>query len=106
MFRVVIQQSELDSVWSSHPTATVLQVWGEQVRQKMVLGSGKKLAVSPVWNQWQTTTPFSSPDTTRFLSTGDQCTAATGDCVYIKKNNNVVTFGWFIYLKHIFEVFF
>ncbi|MEQ2200938.1 hypothetical protein XENOCAPTIV_005146 [Xenoophorus captivus] len=44
----------------------------------MVLGSGKKLAVSPVWNQWQTTTPFSSPETTRFLSAGDQCTAETG----------------------------
>ncbi|TNN69119.1 39S ribosomal protein L22, mitochondrial [Liparis tanakae] len=49
--------------------------------QKMVRGSGKKLAVSPVWYQWQTTTPFSSPDTTRFLSTGDQCTAETEFCV-------------------------
>lgn len=46
----------------------------------MVLGSGKKLAASPVWNQWHTTTPFSSPDTTRSLSTGDQCSAETGFC--------------------------
>jgi len=60
----------------------VLQVWGEQVRQKMVLGSGKKLVVSPVLYQWHTTTPFSSPDTTRFLSTGDQCTADTELCVW------------------------
>lgn len=62
----------------SYPTATLVQVWGEQLRQKMVRGSGKKLLVSPVWNQWHTTMPFSSPDTTKFLSTGDQCSAETG----------------------------
>lgn len=46
----------------------------------MVRGSGKKLAVSPVWCQWHSTTPFSSPDTTRLQSTGDQWTAATAVC--------------------------
>lgn len=75
----VICHTELSS---SYPTATKFQVWEEQVRQKMVLGSGKKLLVSPVWYQWHTTMPFSSPDTTRFLSTGDQCTAETGLCVW------------------------
>lgn len=74
----------------------MLQVWGEQVRQKMVLGSGKKLAVSPVLYQWQTTMPFSSPDTTRFLSTGDQCTAVTEVCsrVWGNKNQLLVTSWW------------
>lgn len=83
-------------VWSPYPTATVLQVWGEQERQKMVLGSGKKLALSPVWCQWQTTMPFSSPDTTRLLSTGDQCTAVTGVCVE-KKKKTVILFILHVY---------
>lgn len=77
---------------SSYPTATEFQLWGEQVRQKMVLGSGKKLAVSPVWYQWHTTMPFSSPDTTRFLSTGDQCTAETGFCVWGRHNFTDIMF--------------
>lgn len=43
-------------------------------------GSGKQQAVSPVWYQWHTTTPFSSPDTTRLQSTGDQWTAVMAVC--------------------------
>lgn len=69
----------------SYPTATVLQVWGEQDRQKMDRGSGKQLAVSPVWYQWHTTTPFSSPDTTRLQSTGDQWTAVMAVCTQGKR---------------------
>lgn len=46
----------------------------------MVRRSGRKLDVSPVWYQRHVTTPFSSPDTTRLQSAGDQWTAATAVC--------------------------
>lgn len=53
-------------------------------------GSGKQLAVSPVWYQWHTTTPFSSPDTTRLQSTGDQWTAVTAVCTQAKVHQKPV----------------
>lgn len=46
----------------------------------MVRRSGRKLDVSPVWYQRHVTTPFSSPDTTRLQSAGDQWTADTAVC--------------------------
>lgn len=55
----------------------------------MVRGSGKKLAVSPVWCQWHTTTPFSSPDTTRLQSIGDQWTAVMAVCTQGKSQKLV-----------------